>query len=582
MAETFGLDIGSHSIKLVGLRTASRGAFLTAFGVKEIPQRTDQEPPPVLIETLKALFEEHPIKSKRVRLTLSGDGVHLLRIILPALPEEELREAIRWEIKSQIPFPIETARIDYHAIGEFVEEGAKKLDLMVVACPSTLIEETLSLLEGTGLKPEHLDVAPFALWSSILSSDRYVRGETTALIDLGSKKTGIHLFKDGILQFSREITPSGKDITQAIIEGLGWEAGGPHVKRAEEIKHRLDILSENLAERPETDSFSEQRDPEEPIYRTRISFWVRPVLERLVAEIGRSLDYYQNQFNTERVDRILIAGGSANLKNIAPFLAKELRLPVERFNPLKGIPFDAKRIEAHTLDQFGPQLTIALGLALPQPRRIELLPEKEPFWPKLRVGNLLPLLVPLAAAFIFLWFVWEMNGTVASLQKDRDEKLARVMTLESLKTKLTILKEKESQIKQDLSRYLPAILSPVSHHELLNEVNRILPNNVALTLLAVQPVGTSPKRGPQAQRLQEAESLNETPWELHLGGLAFGSDPQCLTALAQIIEKLERPPFFKKARLISADENKQYNQPATSFEISCELVQTTPTKEEIH
>ena len=113
-------------------------------------------------------------------------------------------------------------------------------------------------------------------------------------------------------------------------------------------------------------------------------------------------------------------------------------------------------------------------------------------------------------------------------------------------------------------------------------MNRILPNNVALTLLAIQPMGKSPKKDPQAQKLQEAESLNETLWELHLGGLAFGGDPQCLTALAQIIERLERPPFFKKARLISADENRQYNQPATSFEISCQLRLPTTKKEEKH
>ena len=63
------------------------------------------------------------------------------------------------------------------------------------------------------------------------------------------------------------------------------------------------------------------------------------MLERLAAEIGRSLDYYRSQFNEERIDRILLTGGGANLKNIVSYLANELRLPVEHFNPLEKDSF---------------------------------------------------------------------------------------------------------------------------------------------------------------------------------------------------------------------------------------------------
>ena len=43
MPETIGLDIGSHSIKLVGLKKTSKGPFLTCVGMKEIPPGTDKE-----------------------------------------------------------------------------------------------------------------------------------------------------------------------------------------------------------------------------------------------------------------------------------------------------------------------------------------------------------------------------------------------------------------------------------------------------------------------------------------------------------------------------------------------------------
>ena len=42
MAETIGLDIGSHSIKLVGLKRTSKGVFLTCFGMRKIPHGIDR------------------------------------------------------------------------------------------------------------------------------------------------------------------------------------------------------------------------------------------------------------------------------------------------------------------------------------------------------------------------------------------------------------------------------------------------------------------------------------------------------------------------------------------------------------
>jgi Tfp pilus assembly PilM family ATPase len=38
MQKIIGLDIGFHSIKLVGLKMTSKGAFLTHIGIKEIPR----------------------------------------------------------------------------------------------------------------------------------------------------------------------------------------------------------------------------------------------------------------------------------------------------------------------------------------------------------------------------------------------------------------------------------------------------------------------------------------------------------------------------------------------------------------
>jgi type IV pilus assembly protein PilM len=561
MAETIGLDIGSHSIKLVGLKKTSKGPFLTCVGMKEIPPGKDKEDVNTFSEILKTLIEEVGLKTKKVNLVVSGSGVQIKRISVPSLPKAELKEAVRWEIKDHLPFPVETAQIDFHILNEYVEDNVKKLALIIVACPKQLIDRTLSIAEGAGLQPIHLDVGPFALLNTLLTWNQIKKEETVALVDLGAEKTGIYLFKDGIMQFSREVTPAGADITRAIMEGIGSE-GEPELlyERAEGIKQEIGIPSEPFQEG--------KNDKSIPL--SKISFLIRPVLEKLVAEIGRSLEYYRNLFNEEQIDRLLLTGGGANLKNIVSYLANELRLPVEHFNPLGKILFDSKKIDIQLLEQMGSIFTIAAGVALPESKRIELLPAKEPFYFKIQIGKLIPILAPGIIFFIFLAIIWYTNKEVTAIQKERNAKVAKVESLVAFQAKLKLLKEKDLQIKESLSMFPSSMIVSVPYRDILKEVSHMLPDNVTLTLLTVRHKGKPSKE----------ESQIDEGNELHLSGLAFGNDMNCLTSLALIIERLERSFLFKNVKLMSADENKLYTRSGAEFDIVCDINLDSQKREE--
>jgi len=557
MKETIGLDIGSHSIKLVDLKMTSKGPFLTCMGMKEIPYGTDKEDVNTFSEILKALVKEVGLKTKKVNLTISGSGVHIKRISIPYLPKGELKEAVRWEIKDSLPYSVETAQIDFHILNEYVEDNVKKLNVITVACPKELVDRTLSIAEGAGLQPTHLDAGPFALWNTLLAWDHIKKEETVALIDMGAEKTGIYLFKDQTLQFTREVTPAGADITRAIMEGIG-SIGSPELlyERAESIKRETGIPLESYQERGSDQSTS----------LSTIAFLVRPVMEKLAAEIERSLEYFRNLFNGEKIDRVLLTGGGANLKNMVSYVSKELRLPVEHFNPLKKILFDSKKLDAQILDQMGSSFAIAAGIALPEPKRIELLPTQEPILSKVRAGKLIPVLAPLITLLIFLGIICYMNGQVTTLQKERDRKMAKAENLDTLQAKLKLLKEKDLQVKEKLSQFPSSMIVSVPYRYILREVSHILPDNVTLTLLSVQQKG-KPLKG---------ESTTDEGKELHLSGLTFGSDVNCLTALALVIERLERSPLFKNIKLVSADENKLYTRPGAGFEIVCDINPNNP------
>jgi Tfp pilus assembly protein PilN len=347
------------------------------------------------------------------------------------------------------------------------------------------------------------------------------------------------------------------------MEGFG--PGGESAtlyEKAERIKERLGVSPDGLQE----------RILDKSINVPKIIFHMRPILERMAAEIGRSLDYYKNQFNVDRIDRVLLTGGGAHLKNFSSYLGNELRLPVTHFNPLRELPFDLKKIDVGLLDQLGSRFTTAAGISLPQPKRIELLPAKEPFLNKAHILKSIPILTPLITLIAFLLIIWNISGKVATLKQERGLKVGKVGNMESLQTKLTRLKEEEKKLKEERSLFPSSMTVPVPYVKIMYEISHIAPENVTLTLISAKAKKNLLEKEGQTSISQEEESQWDQGVELQITGIAFGSDIRCLTALAQIIEGLEKSPSFENVKLMSAEENKLYNRQAAEFEIVCDIV----------
>jgi type IV pilus assembly protein PilM len=152
----------------------------------------------------------------------------------------------------------------------------------------------------------------------------------------------------------RDVFISGNTFTKAIQRNMGCD-----FKAAEDLKSRYNLLV--TAEEKEKTLSENQKEA------LQVSSAITPVAKDLLAEIQRSIDFYISQ-NLERVvNRVLLCGGSAQIKNIDKFLHQELKVPVEIFNPFS-------HISGNTVpDASAPQLAIAVGLAM---RRENDIPKK--------------------------------------------------------------------------------------------------------------------------------------------------------------------------------------------------------------
>ena len=88
-----------------------------------------------------------------------------------------------------------------------------------------------------------------------------------------------------------------------------------------------------------------------------------PVLNDLIAEIRRSIEYYTSRFQSQP-DKIFLCGGTSRLRDLDKLLQAELGIPVELANPLQDIVKYSKSLDQDYLEEIATVFPVGVGLAI--------------------------------------------------------------------------------------------------------------------------------------------------------------------------------------------------------------------------
>lgn len=88
-----------------------------------------------------------------------------------------------------------------------------------------------------------------------------------------------------------------------------------------------------------------------------------PVLNDLIAEIRRSLEYYASRFQSQP-DRILLCGGTAKLKDLDELLQNELGIPVVLANPMENLTVFSRTLMQDYIEEVATIFPVSAGLAI--------------------------------------------------------------------------------------------------------------------------------------------------------------------------------------------------------------------------
>jgi type IV pilus assembly protein PilM len=352
--QLIGLDIGSHSIKLVEIDQGKKGLVLKNVGVIGLPPDAIVEGSikemELVASAIRTLFKNLRLKNKTVSTSISGYSVIVKKISLTRRDESELERTIQDEAEQYIPFDINDVNLDYDILEpqgqeakaeesseESEKEGSGMMDVMLVAAKRDIVDDYVSLLQLAGLNPAVLDVDAFAMQNAFEISAEEPEG-CYALVNVGAEELGINAVKNGASMFTRDSSFGGAQISEAIMSALNvdWD-------EAEKIK-----LGGTKLEK--------EQGVLEEIFTSTVSSWVQ--------EIKRALDFLATTYPEETIEKILVSGGSCRIPGFQKYLELETEIPVTELNPFANVMIDEKVFDPKYLSYMAPQVAVAVGLAL--------------------------------------------------------------------------------------------------------------------------------------------------------------------------------------------------------------------------
>ncbi len=313
-----GFDLGSSSLKLLEVvkegdkyRAVQAFEYANPFG-SAIP--SDETQMKQLAAMIKQVLAEHKVQLGSVRTAIPESLISTKIISTPPLSDAELASAIDWLAEQHIAIPLEEVKVDYEVL--YRPDPSKKeenMRVMLIGVPKDVIALQMKFFELVEFEPVVMETQVVSLLRSI-SSDQM---PTTLVVNMGASATDFIIVHQKEIVFVYSFGNGGRLLTRSIERGLNLTT-----EQAEEYKKSYGI------------------DPQ--LLEGKLAGILDPVMRLFVAEIQKALQYFTGQFGTLQVQRIMFAGGGAQLLGLVPYFAKQFTQEIVVANPLQNILADTK------------------------------------------------------------------------------------------------------------------------------------------------------------------------------------------------------------------------------------------------
>ncbi len=335
-----GVDISDRSIKIVQLSNDEDHALL-AHCWHRVPDGAIE----------RGIINERNVVRKVVEETLEmcklkpsvGDAVvasipesqSFLRVIeVPAMSDEEIDEAIQWEVAQHIPFGLENVYIDWQPVGYKKESSSDRKEVLVGAAQKQVIDPLVNLLNDLNLDVAALELESQAIVRALISPELR-KHEGLLVVDLGGSVTNVVIHDHGAMRFTASLQGGAGKLISALSD------------------KEKSIFS-----------LPRKKDLPEKISK-QVAGKLRAGQEELVMEIVGVVEFYNSLDVKHGVREIILTGGGANFPGLdSVFLLYFENMHVQRGNPWVNVLSVSKAKKLPLSLYESVHFSTALGLAL--------------------------------------------------------------------------------------------------------------------------------------------------------------------------------------------------------------------------
>ncbi len=417
-----GIDIGSRRIKVCEMRTQGKDPVITAMGMIDTPEgavdHTGVYNSDAVGVALKQVLSETGATVGQAVVSIAGQASVLVRTLeVPKMNPTELKEHMQWEINRNIPFAESTIVSDYKPLGGD-DPNSPNMDVVMAISPDSAIQTVIKCIRNAGRSVAAIDVEPLSIARSIQTSyDDVLMSKTVCVVDIGHATTSINIYLGQKLLMPRQVPLGGEMFTRAIADALTIP-----LSEAEQIKRdKLTIpdsagispvIADPFGLTPSGDDFQAynpfgdapapyaaapgdaasvppaadettaygmeaSQEPTEsvappPVDHTpapavsgedaRYYNAVAPILEELVAEIRRSIDYYRSRGGD--VNQVEVCGGGAKIHGLNSFIERSLSIPCDSFDPTRRLSINERKVPPAYVEEHRGEFAVAIGNGL--------------------------------------------------------------------------------------------------------------------------------------------------------------------------------------------------------------------------
>jgi type IV pilus assembly protein PilM len=188
-------------------------------------------------------------------------------------------------------------------------------------------------LEEVGFNVIAFEPDTFAVMRAIIAPEATM---PQMVLDVGSRSSDLIIVVNGAPRLTRSIPVGTEAIIRAGIAGLGVDAA-----QATQFVYKFGLSRDKLEGR---------------VYNSIIG-----VVDGLVAEIEKSIKFFQSRYPNLKMDRIIVTGGASTLPEFPLYVANKFGINVEIGNAWRNVSFPASR--QNELLSISNHFAVACGLA---------------------------------------------------------------------------------------------------------------------------------------------------------------------------------------------------------------------------